>query len=402
MYYSIIGLLAFSLLIITNHDVFFSRNNSQRTSTQKYYYWFLISVLLFYITDIIWGILEQLSMTTLLFIDTEVYFTAMAMGILFWTQYVNAYLGAKNSLRTFLSYAGNLFFISILILCIINIFYPIMFWFDEAGVYHTGIARNITLIVQIIILFITSCSTFYRSSKSKDAERNRYITIGLFGLIVLTFITIQIFEPYLPVYAIGYMLGCSMLHTFVIENENEEYRKDLEIALEREKQELQELNMAWQLAYTDALTGAKSRLAFAEKEDEIDKAISNRTIDKFAVVLFDLNELKTVNDTYGHEAGDEYIIEAYKLIADAFSPNPVYRVGGDEFVVFLENDEYDIRKNYMESFEKKLQENKRDGKAMIAGGYADYIPEQDASSRRVYERADMEMYKRKNEIKQSF
>ncbi|MBO4734640.1 MAG: GGDEF domain-containing protein [Clostridia bacterium] len=399
MYYSLTGFLALLLLVITNHDILIRKKDA--SIAQKKYRWFLFAVIIYYVTDILWGVLESLSLSTLLFVDTELYFVAMAMGILTWTQYVIAYLEGKNSFRTFLTAAGIAFFIAVVIIVLINIFFPIMFWFDDSGVYHEAIARNVALIFQILILLLTSGYALRVSMQTVGGEKNRHFIIGLFGLNMLIFIAIQFFEPYLPLYAIGYMLGCSMLRTFVIENEKEEYRQNLESALAREKKNLQELNTAWGLVYTDSLTGAKSKLAFTEKEEQIDSALNNGSVCEFAIVAFDLNGLKQINDTEGHDAGDSCIVNAFSLIRETFKQSPVFRIGGDEFATVLEGEDFEHREHLIDQFNRVIDKNRRNNKLVIAAGMAAYDSKQDNSFRRVFERADFMMYRRKYELKLS-
>ena len=67
---------------------------------------------------------------------------------------------------------------------------------------------------------------FFRQ-RSTDRKVNRYRTVGLFGLIKSFFLIVQLWYPYLPLYTIAYMLGTSLLHTFVISDEEEENRSVL-------------------------------------------------------------------------------------------------------------------------------------------------------------------------------
>jgi len=87
------------------------------------------------------------------------------------------------------------------------------------------------------------------------------------------------------------------------------------------------------MAYTDALTGLLNRRRLEEIYDEIDKNQSD-----YAVIALDLNDLKKVNDTLGHEAGDLYLREFSSVLTKAFADcGDVIRTGGDEFLVVVKN-----------------------------------------------------------------
>ena len=83
MYYSMIGLLSALTLLIVNQDILFDHKASFGRPAWLVYRRFLYTVLIYYVTDILWGILENLKMGRLLFADTTAYFVAMAAGVLF-------------------------------------------------------------------------------------------------------------------------------------------------------------------------------------------------------------------------------------------------------------------------------------------------------------------------------
>ena len=76
MTYSIIGILALIVLLITNRDILWHGRNAGRH--QRYYRLFLLGVMAYYITDLLWGILDEWRMTAVLYADTAVHFAAMA------------------------------------------------------------------------------------------------------------------------------------------------------------------------------------------------------------------------------------------------------------------------------------------------------------------------------------
>lgn len=398
-YYSLVDFLALLVLLIINHDVLLKRAAAMESSQEKQYRLFLYAVILYYFSDIIWAWLYAIPQLDWLYIDTELYFVIMAAGVWLWTQYVVEYLGVRSTFRRFLTYAGRLLILYALLVIPLNRMSPIMFWFDENGVFQSGIAREVMYVYQVFILLLTSGYTLFVSSHSTEMKRKRHLTICLSGMIMMFFIAVQIFLSLYPLYAISYMLGCCLLRTFVIENEREEYRRNLEISLEREKEQLLELKTAWKLAYTDALTGVKSKLAYAEKGDLIDRQIGEGSIGKMAIAVFDVNDLKAVNDTLGHDVGDDFIRKACHLICHIFKKSPVYRVGGDEFVAILENDDYENREELLREFNQQIEYNRQHHSVVIAVGLAEYNPREDKSYKRIFERADLEMYHRKRELK---
>ncbi len=92
-------------------------------------------------------------------------------------------------------------------------------------------------------------------------------------------------------------------------------------------------------AYYDEMTGLKNRRAYSEMLDRLEAEMPENC----SVIMFDVNGLKTVNDTNGHEAGDELIIAAGECIRSAFdNAEDIFRLGGDEFCVILTNDSRDV------------------------------------------------------------
>ena len=86
MTYSIIGILATILLLITNRELFWNAGNKALTETQRVYRGFLFGVLAYLITDMLWGILESQKLTSILYVDTAVHFIAMAAAVMLWMQ----------------------------------------------------------------------------------------------------------------------------------------------------------------------------------------------------------------------------------------------------------------------------------------------------------------------------
>ncbi|MBO6209538.1 MAG: GGDEF domain-containing protein [Schwartzia sp.] len=399
MYYTSIVLIAVAILLIENHDILFDGDVSQDIPVRERYKQFLYGVLVYYTVDALWGIFDSLRLASLLFVDTTIYFAALAAGIMLWTRFVVTYLGEDTAFSRFLSHAGQIFFAAVLAAMILNFFTPILFRIDENAAYHASDARYAFLAVQIILFLLTSLYTQRTMEQVQGPKRKRYRTVCLFGLTMAIFLSFQWSYPLLPLYTLGYMLGTCLLRTFVILDAKDEYKQNLSDALQREKTQHAELKSAWQLAYTDSLTGLKNKLAYMEMEEQKDALIASRTIAPFAIAVFDLNGLKAINDCFGHKTGDQYIIRASRLICDHFKHSPVYRIGGDEFVALLEGPDFENRNALHHSFDKVMDDANRQGNTMIISmGLSEY-DEDDHTFHHVFSRADQEMYLRKRQLK---
>ena len=177
--------------------------------------------------------------------------------------------------------------------------------------------------------------------------------------------------------------------------------ENIDDEIEREREQLKALNIANELARRDELTGVKNKTAFHELESSVQKELETNTAQtEFAVVVCDINNLKTINDTKGHKAGDEYIRAACRLICKIFSHSPVFRIGGDEFVVFLRGSDFDERDFLCDQLYSQTLENmKTPDQPVIAHGLAVFDSETDQKFADVFERADSTMYTEKNKLK---
>ena len=177
--------------------------------------------------------------------------------------------------------------------------------------------------------------------------------------------------------------------------------ENIDDEVKREKQHLKALNTEKELARRDELTGVKNKTAYNELEKSVQANIDNgMDYLPFGLVVCDANDLKTINDTQGHVAGDEYIKKSAMLLCNTFVHSPVFRIGGDEFVVFLRGNDYSNREQLMKSLRSQVLENQRLGVGpVLASGMAEYVPEKDTLVAEIFDRADKEMYKDKRNIK---
>ena len=158
--------------------------------------------------------------------------------------------------------------------------------------------------------------------------------------------------------------------------------------------------------YIDALTSVKNKGGFDEYLKIAQKWIDSGEQIEFAIIILDCDDLKQVNDQYGHDKGDEYIKAASRLICHIFKHSPVFRIGGDEFAVILLNEDYRDRKELTAQFEKVAEESctASDNKweqVCISMGMAEYDLKTDTSVGDVIRRADRTMYENKRARKET-
>ena len=152
-------------------------------------------------------------------------------------------------------------------------------------------------------------------------------------------------------------------------------------------------------AYQDGLTGVKSKQSYLEMEKALNDKMAKGVLPDFGIVVCDVNGLKRINDTLGHKAGDEYIRSACRMICDIFGHSPVYRIGGDEFVVILTGRDYENRKMLMHELHRRSAAHIESADAVVSGGLGDYVPDLDRNVHEVFERADSAMYEEKTQLK---
>ena len=160
-----------------------------------------------------------------------------------------------------------------------------------------------------------------------------------------------------------------------------------------------QLNTYEKKVVTDPLTGVKNRHAYSLKEKDLNERIGSGESGAFAVAVCDINNLKQVNDREGHSAGDQCIRACCRLICNIFSHSPVYRIGGDEFAVVMENDDYEHREELIAELNRRNADLEKTAGTAVAIGMSEFRPGEDESVLAVFARADGNMYRRKNEMK---
>lgn len=161
-------------------------------------------------------------------------------------------------------------------------------------------------------------------------------------------------------------------------------------------------NVVKTLAYKDGLTSLGNRTAYLEKLE----SYTHSNLKQLGIVYLDINNLKTVNDHQGHEAGDTLIQEGASIIQKSFgSYGNSYRIGGDEFCVFLDGENLlETYKNAQSTFYKLLKETNNTCQfpfeIHIAHGFSICTEMTKDSLKEAIDLADQVMYEDKTKIKQ--
>ena len=220
MYYSVIGIIAIVLHLIMNHE--FIKIEKKSDDIDRAFKKFVFASLMYFITDVLWGILNSFKMSTLLYADTVLYYVSMALTIAYLCNYVTKYLQLNSGFGRFIRVFGRVFAALEIVLLIFNHFVHIFFWIYPDGTYQAFIYRYIALYMQVFLCLLLSIQTGIVMVRTTDEMKKRCFTIFFFCAAMAVAIVLQILYPLLPIYAVGLLIGSAINHTFVNEGEREE------------------------------------------------------------------------------------------------------------------------------------------------------------------------------------
>lgn len=154
------------------------------------------------------------------------------------------------------------------------------------------------------------------------------------------------------------------------------------------------------LSYHDVLTGLYNRNYFEQELSRIDKI----TEAPIGLIIFDLDGLKLVNDSFGHEQGDNLLVRTAELILSCFRESDIVaRIGGDEISVVMENSSGELLEQALMRVYGKVEELQKDTQRIpisLSAGYA-FRNDNRTSMREVFREADNKMYRAKLHRSQS-
>lgn len=221
--------------------------------------------------------------------------------------------------------------------------------------------------------------------------------------IILTFIfTRRLVKPLLELTDAAQKIAAGDLSISITHHSRDEVGTLAESFRETVKHLHKYISYINELAYRDPLTGVKNKTAYLEVTKQMDE-LARLKRPEFAVIVFDINGLKNVNDTYGHDFGDILIADTCKIICHTFKQSPIYRIGGDEFVALLENEDYKNSMQLLSQLQNDIdlynEQSHNKIKISVAKGIAVYSEATDFTFQDVFKRADNAMYFNKAKMK---
>ena len=166
---------------------------------------------------------------------------------------------------------------------------------------------------------------------------------------------------------------------------------------------IQHMKQMQGLAFQDSLTGVRNKMAYDNYIAELKSRIESGEIKSYGIAILDTNNLKEINDTYGHENGNAYLVNSCKLICQIFTYSPVFRIGGDEFLVVLTGKDLENHHELMSQLKESMDLTKKASfpwkQISIACGLAIASYAKATTIADTFNKADKNMYINKREIK---
>lgn len=255
-----------------------------------------------------------------------------------------------------------------------------------ASLQQTLLSTHILILISVVIIL----QEVIHEVKVHNNKEMKIILRGMIFMIVFLPVAFGLFyiSPSLP-YSVFYAIGLSIFELSLLQA----VFSRLSYYLDRGEHAERYL----ELAYTDSMTKLGNRVAFTRQQESGDWKENG------SYIVMDINNLKKVNDIYGHLSGDALIMDAGKCIQEAFgSIGKCYRIGGDEFVVISDTRSEEVIADALSRLEQaiaKVNEN-RTFPLEIPYGYA-IRQSVSASVQSLFDEADARMYEKKMEMKAS-
>ncbi|SDB03258.1 sensor domain-containing diguanylate cyclase [Eubacterium oxidoreducens] len=250
----------------------------------------------------------------------------------------------------------------------------------------------------MMLAITTPDSSLYALRKKMMAQLGLiFILVLICGLLAFMHVTRKIVAPIRELISISSRIARGELDQEISYQSDDEIGSLAESIRKISVEQKEYVDYMHKQSYIDVMTGVFNKAAYLAQEARLDRLIQEKMA-QFTVFLFDINGLKKMNDTKGHEYGDMLIKDAAINIRAVFGGEQIYRIGGDEFVAIIKNCSREDVMRALARFDEHLRafnaENDRyEEELAISKGVATYQPDTDMEFASVFARADEDMYR---------
>ena len=258
------------------------------------------------------------------------------------------------------------------VMVILNQFFGWFYYIDSDNIYHRGPLFLFSALITVALILVAFVLIIVNRKK---IEKRHYFSLVFFAVPPFVCIILQIIF-----YGMSLMLNSVVLSLLMVS-----------------------LNIQNHSMYTDYLTGVNNR---KKLEIYLKEKISTSTEDKtFSAIMIDLNSFKSINDTFGHDMGDNALQVFAKLLNSCLRSNDfIARFGGDEFFIVLDisnrMDLEEIVRRINVCVEKYNESGERPYKLDFSIGYAVYDYHSHMKAEEFQKQIDILMYENKQANKE--